>query len=134
MDCLTAIEILDNDTKQLIKNTRQNIQDLCQKFYNLSGDKYYEWRYKAAFGYFIAEYVTKLQEISSRSDINNIFLYARRLLEVFITLKYVSQTNAFSKVVEYCERDRYEYLEGWKARQVADIKLFPELVGLYDNL
>lgn len=134
MDYLTAIEILDNDTKQLIKNTRQNIQDLCQKFYNLSGDKYYEWRYKATFGYFIAEYVTKLQEISSRSDINNIFLYARRLLEVFITLKYVSQTNAFSKVVEYCERDRYEYLEGWKARQVADIKLFPELVGLYDNL
>lgn len=134
MDCLTAIEILDRDTKQLTKNTRQNIQDLCQKFYNLSGEKYYEWRYKAAFGYFIAEYVTKLQEISSENDIDDIFLCARRLLEVFIVLKYISQTNTFSDVVEYCERDRYEYLEGWKARQIADVKLFPELIDLYDNL
>lgn len=56
------------------------------------------------------------------------------MLEVLITLKYISQTNTFSRVIGYCERDRYEYLEGWKARQIADVKLFPELADLYDNL
>lgn len=126
MENLTIIKTLDFDTKQKINQTRENIQALCQKFWDLTGDK-------AAFGYFIAEYVTKLKGISSESDIDSIFLCARRLLEVFITLKYISQTNSFSQMIEYCQRDRYDYLEGCSIRLVADEKFFPELKEELDN-
>ncbi len=134
MDYVTAINILESDTKQRMNTVQENVQILCQKFLELSGEKYEQWKHQVSFGYFVAEYVSKLRKISAEDDIDTIFLSARRLLEVFITLKYISQTNTFSKVVEYCERDRYEYLEGWKARQIADVKLFPELADLYDNL
>ena len=132
MDHLTVIKNLDLNTKQKINTTRKNIQNLCQKFWDLSGEKYEPWKYEATFGYFIAEYVTKLKDVSSGNDIDSIFLCARRLLEVFITLKYIAQTNTFSKMIDYCQRDRYDYLDGCNARPSADEKFFPELKGL-DN-
>ena len=35
-------------------------------------------------------------------------------------------------MIDYCQRDRYDYLEGCNARPSADEKFFPELQGL-DN-
>lgn len=132
MDNLTIIKNLDLDTQQKINRTRKNIQDMCQKFGDLLGEKYEPWKYEVTFGYFIAEYVTKLKDISSENEIDSIFLCARRLLEIFITLKYIAQTNTFSKMIDYCQRDRYDYLEGCNALPSADEKFFPELKGL-DN-
>lgn len=74
MDNLTVIKNLDLNTKQKINTTRKNIQNLCQKFWDLSGEKYEPWKYEATFGYFIAEYVTKLKDVSSENDIDSIFL------------------------------------------------------------
>ena len=132
MNYITAIRNLDLDTKQQIKSTRESLQDLYLQFHKLLNPKYATFQHKIVCGYFVSEYVIKLGEISSEDDIDTIFLYARRLLEVLITLKYISQTNTFPKIMEYCQRDRYDYLEGCNARNIADEKLLPELKGLAD--
>ena len=132
MDIETAIQILETDSQRISTNTLNSIKDIHTQFNNLLCVKYSNWCHEVSFGYFISQYVINLKAVSAQDDIDAIFLCARRLLEVFITVKYISQTKTFSNVLEYCMRDRYEYLDGCDARSVADAKFFPELKDL-DN-
>ena len=128
----TSIQILETNTQRISINTLNSIKHIHAQFNNLLCAKYSNWCHEVPFGYFISQHVINLKAVSARDDIDTIFLYARRLLEVFITVKYISQTKTFSNVLEYCMRDRYEYLEGCDARIIADAKFFPELKDL-DN-
>ena len=127
-----SLEALNQNTMQRITVCRDKIEKLHNQFEQMLGIQYYEEAHKITCSFLISEYVQKLKIPSVDDNTDSIFLCARRLLEVFITLKYLSQTNTFPKMMEYCQRDRYEYLEGCNARVVADEKLFPELKNL-DN-
>lgn len=89
-------------------------------------------RHITCFGFFITEYVLKLPICTRESSVDDILLNARRLCEVLITVKYFNQKNNFEKMVEYCDRDRMEYLEGCISRATADEKLFVELKDMPD--
>lgn len=86
--------------------------------------------YKHTFGFFVSEYLRDLKVLDKKSDIDSIFLQGRRLLECVITFKYIQKHDLFEQVVEFCEWDRKEYLEGQKARVKADLDLFPYLEGI----
>ena len=130
MDIETAIQILETDSRQISETTLNSIKNIHKQFSSLLCAKYYNWQHECSCGYFISEYIINIKTVSVQDDIDAIFLYASRLLEVFITLKYMSQTNSFNKIVDYCESDRCEYLAGCEARVVADEKLFPDLKGI----
>ncbi len=127
-----GLEALNQNTMQKITVCRDKIEKLHNQFERMLGVQYYEEAHKITCSFLISEYVEKLMIPSVDDSTDRIFLCARRLLEVFITLKYLSQTNTFSKMMEYCQRDRYDYLEGCNARVIADEKFFPELKDL-DN-
>lgn len=85
--------------------------------------------YKSIFGFFVSEYIRDLKVLNINNSIDEIFLENRRLLELIITVKYIREHNLYAQVPNYCEYDRKEYLEGCKARIIADVKLFPFLQG-----
>ncbi len=126
------ITILNNDTEQKIKTYRENLEKLYSAFKEINKTPNPQFAHEIVFGFLTSEYVVKLQIPSISSHIDEILLCARRLVEVFIIVKYISKTKTFSNVLEYCMRDRYEYLEGCDARIIADAKFFPELKDL-DN-
>lgn len=126
------ITILNNDTEKKIKIYRKNFERLYSSFEEINKTPNLQFAHEIVFGFLTSEYVYKLQIPSISNHIDEILLCARRLLEVFITIKYISQTKTFSNVLEYCMRDRYEYLDGCDARSVADAKFFPDLKDL-DN-
>lgn len=126
------ITVLNNDTEQKIKMYKEQIGKVHLCFNEINKITNSQFAHEIVFGLFTSEYVLKLPIPSILSSIDEIFLCARRLLEVFITVKYISQTKTFSNVLEYCMRDRYEYLDGCDARSVADAKFFPDLKDL-DN-
>ena len=126
------ITILNNNTKKKIKIYRKNFERLYSSFEEINKTPNLQFAHEIVFGFLTSEYVYKLQIPSISNHIDEILLCARRLLEVFITIKYISQTKTFSNVLEYCMRDRYEYLDGCDARSVADAKFFPDLKDL-DN-
>lgn len=126
------LEILINDTNQKNRTNKEKILNLYRTFEQRRGIKYHNWAYEITFGFLVAEYVLKLKDVSVNDNIDKILLLARRLLEVFIISKYVITTNQFPIVLDYCVHDRYKYLEGAKARAIADERLFPELAGV-DN-
>lgn len=126
------ITILNNKTEQKMKEYIKRIEDLYLNFQKINKIPNPQFAYEISFGFLTSEYVVKLQIPSMSSHIDEILLCARRLLEVFITIKYISQTKTFSNVLEYCMRDKYEYLDGCDARSVADAKFFSELKDL-DN-
>ena len=128
------LEILINDTNQKNRINKEKILNLYRTFEQQRGIKYSNWAYEITFGFLVAEYVLKLKEVSAEDNIDIVLLLARRLLEVFIITKYVVANNLFQKMADYCTHDRYEYLEGGKARGRADEKLFPELAGLDDMI
>ena len=130
MDIKTAIQILEADSQQITSTVLNSIKNRHEQFHDLLCAKYYNWRHESSCGYFISEYVINLKNVSTQDDVDTIFICARRLLEVFITLKYISKTNNFDKILDYCESDRYEYLSGCEARVIADEKLFPDLKGI----
>ncbi|MBR1980819.1 DUF5677 domain-containing protein [Candidatus Proelusimicrobium excrementi] len=115
-----------------IKEFRKKIEVLHDKFHKRAQDRIFKTRYETAFGFFLSEYVFKLPVCTLESSIDKVLLNVRRLCEAFITVKYINQQNAFEKMVAYCERDRWEYLEGCSARTEADEKLFPELKDMPD--
>lgn len=127
-----SFELLDQNTHRRITISRNKISKLYEQFKQMLGVQYYEQAHKITFGFLVSEYVLKLKTPSKTVDSDTIFLCGRRLLEVFIILKYITQTNTFPKMMEYCQRDRYDYLEGCNARVIADEKFFPALKDL-DN-
>lgn len=127
-----SLEALNQNTMQRITVCRDTIEKLHNQFQQMIGVQYYKEAHEITCSFLISEYIQKLKIPSVNDNTDSIFLCARRLLEVFITLKYLSQTNTFPKMIEYCQRDRYEYLKGCKARIAADEKFFPELKDL-DN-
>ena len=127
-----SLESLNQNTIQIITVCRDKIEKLHNEFQQMRGGQYFEEVHKIVCSFFISEYVEKLKVSSVNDNTDSIFLCARRLLEIFITLKYISQTNTFHEMVEYCQRDRYDYLDGCNARCIADEKFFPELKDL-DN-
>lgn len=126
------ITLLNNEIEQKIKIYSGEIERLYSSFEEINKTPNPQFAYEIVFGFLTSEYVYKLQIPSISNHIDEILLCARRLLEVFITIKYISQTKTFSNVLEYCMRDRYEYLDGCDARSVADAKFFPDLKDL-DN-
>lgn len=126
------ITLLNNEIEQKIKIYSGEIERLYSGFTEINQMPNPQFAYEIVFGFLTSEYVYKLQIPSISNHIDEILLCARRLLEVFITIKYISQTKTFSNVLEYCMRDKYEYLDGCNARSVADAKFFPELKDLYD--
>ena len=122
-----SLETLNQNTMQRITICRDKIEKLHNQFQQMIGVQYYEEAHKITCSFLISEYVEKLKIPSVDDSTDSIFLCARRLLEVFITLKYLSQTNTFPKMMEYCQRDRYEYLEGCNARTIADEKFFSRI-------
>ncbi len=127
-----SFELLDQNTNRRIAISRNKISKLYEQFKQMLGVHYYEQAHKITFGFLVSEYILKLKIPSKTADSDTIFLCGRRLLEVFIILKYITQTNTFPKMMEYCQRDRYDYLERCNARVIADEKFFPELKDL-DN-
>ena len=127
-----SFELLDQNAHRRITISRNKISKLYEQFKQMLGVQYYEQAHKITFGFLVSEYVLKLKIPSKTLDSDTILLCGRRLLEVFIILKYITQTNTFSKMMEYCQRDRYDCLEGCNARVIADEKFFPELKDL-DN-
>lgn len=127
-----GLEALNQNTMQRIVICKDKIDNLHNQFQQMIGVQGYDDVHKIMFGYFLSEYILKLKIASVYDDSDTIFLCGRRLLEVFIISKYISMTDAFSKMVEYCDKDRYDYLKGCNARIVADEKFFPELKDL-DN-
>ena len=115
-----------------IKEFRKKIEVLHSQFEKRMQDRIFETRYKTTFGLFLSEYVSKLPVCTLESSIDEVLLNARRLCEVFITIKYFNQQNNFEEMVSFCERDRWEYLEGCWARTKADEKLFFELKDMPD--
>lgn len=126
------LDILIADTNHKIQRNREKISNLYHTFSQWSGIKYRNWAYEITFGFLVAEYVLKLKDVSVDDNMDEVLLLARRLLEVLIISKHIVATNHFQAMLDYCAHDRYEYLEGCKARATADEKLFPELAGL-DN-
>lgn len=131
--------LLQQTTEQLwaiyierIKEFRKKIEVLHNQFDKRGQDRIFKTRYETTFGFFLSEYVSKLPVCTLESSVDKILLNARRLCEVFITVKYVNQRNNFEDIVAYCERDRWEYLEGSLARNEADEKLFSELKNMPD--
>lgn len=115
--------------KNLHKLIRK-IQVLCEKFEKRTFRQTMQARHPACFGLFLAEYILKLPILNIKTPIDVILLNARRLCEVLITIKYLNQKNNFEDFVLYCDRDRWEYLEGCVSREIADIALFPEQEGV----
>lgn len=127
-----SLETLNQNTMQKITVCKDKIEKLHNQFEQMLGVQYYEEAHKITCSFLISEYVQNLKIPSVNDNTDSIFLCARRLLEIFITLKYLSQTNTFPEMMEYCQRDRYDYLDGCNARYIADDKFFPELKDL-DN-
>lgn len=114
-------------TLENIRKETQKITVLHEKFKKRTKIRSNATKHEIIFGMFVTEYVQNLKNLSIDTDIDNIFLQARRLLEVWITIKYINQSNLFYQIPNFCARDRIEYLEGWKARDIADLELFSEL-------
>lgn len=129
---ISVIEHLNKDAMQKITDKRQTIYDLYGKLELLRGIQYQPIAHEITFSFLLAEYVWKLKPVILENDVDFIFLQARRLFEVLITLKYIIKNNNFPDVMEYCVFDRYKYLESCKVRAMADAKLFPEL-GNFDD-
>ena len=115
-----------------VKAIHKKIEVLYARFDKRVHDHIFKTRHATCFGLFIAEYVSRLPICTRESSVDEILLNARRLCEVLITVQYFNQKNNFEKMVEYCDRDRMEYLEGCISRTVADEKLFVELKGMPD--
>ena len=126
------LDILTTDTNNKIQDNKEKILNLYKAFGQFLTTKYRDWIHEIAFGFLVAEYVLKLKDVSIDDNIDEVLLFARRLLEVFIISKYIVNTNKFQTMRDYCVHDRHEYLKGCMARGIADEKLIPELAGL-DN-
>lgn len=132
-------DLVQRNTEHLRVVYEGKMKEFCKKIevlHNQFGkriqDRILKTRYETTFGFFLSEYVSKLPICTLESSIDKILLNARRLCEVLITVKYFNQKDNFEKMVEYCERDRWEYLEGCLARNKADEKLFFELKDMPD--
>lgn len=127
-----------NDIVSIINNTKQRyitrIEELHQKFEKINKIPNRQFAYKIALGLLTSEYVLNLKNPTISDDIDIIFLWGRKLLEVLIIVKYVLQTDNLKTISEYCDRDRYEYLEGLFARQRADDKLFTYFNMPHDDM
>lgn len=123
-------ENLDVTISRTIADNREKIEFLFFKFKKRAVPIYAANKHVISFGMFLAEYIVNMKTISIEASADNILLYGRRLCEIFIVCKYMNKNNNFHEFVDYCIRDRYDYLEGSKKRAIADIKIFPELEGL----
>jgi hypothetical protein len=128
------IETLNNEITQEIKKYSGKIEGLYSGFKEMNQMRNQQFAYKIVFGFFTSEYVLKLKNPTIYDDVDTIFLWGRKLLEVIIVVKYILYTNNFKTILEYCVRDRYEYLEGLLARQRADKKLFSYLNMPHNNM
>lgn len=128
------IETLNNEITQEIKKYIGKIEGLYSGFKEMNQMRNQQFAYKIVFGFFTSEYVLKLKNPTIYDDVDTIFLWGRKLLEVIIVVKYILYTNNFKTILEYCVRDRYEYLEGLLARQRADKKLFSYLNMPHNNM
>lgn len=124
------LEDLDIITARIIEGQREKIEFLFSKFKKRAEPRYAVNKHVISFGMFLAEYIINMKTISIEASVDNILLYGRRLCEIFIVSKYMNKNNNFHEFVDYCVRDRYDYLEGFKKRAIADVKIFPELEGL----
>ncbi len=121
------IAIFINDTQQKIKIYTQQIEELHSSFEKLNKTPNRQFAHEIVFGLLVSEYILKLKKPTIDDDVDAIFLWGRKLLEILIVIKYLLRINSFNMLSEYCDRDRYEYLEGLFYREKADDKLFAYL-------
>ena len=124
---------LNDAYTETLKNIKQQHQKIMVLYKNLK--KRTEMRsnktkYQSIFGMFVAEYVKNLNPVNLDNNLSDICLQARRLLELWISVKYINQKNLFAQVPDACDYDRLEYLEGLKERDIADGLLFPSFDGI----
>ena len=119
------IETLNNEIEQEIKIYSEKIERIYSGFKEMNQTQNPQFAYEIVFGFFTSEYMLKLKNPTIYDDVDAVFLWGRKLLEVLLVVKYTLHTNNFKAILEYCARDRYEYLEGLLARQRSDKKLFP---------
>lgn len=126
-------DLLKLEAEKKFQADKIEIEKLYDFFKQLFQEKYKNLCHEITFGFFVSEYILKLNIPSANDNIDLIMLFARRLLEVLIVLKYIVKTGTYSEVINYCIHDEYQYYEGCVTRAAADAKLFPSL-GKVDDM
>ena len=128
------LEELDVIVTRNIKEQQREIGVLYSKFQNRINERSNKRDHSVftlGFGMFLSEYILKIKTDSIEINADNLLLDCRRLCEVFIVSKYINKNNLFNEVMDYCNYDRYNYLENLKKMTNANKKMFPALKDFF---